>query len=228
MICRETLSREQAGFPPKEIRPFSFGADEEMIINVIGLDLWIGKIRNLPKQLRYATAVTLTRSAEHAQGSILSRTRDVFTIRKNWLTPGYMFGINRKTARADDLSAEVYTRAPWMLLQEEGGIKLPKKQYLAVPQEGVRRTKKDLIPASEKPRALKRSFIIWKTKSGPILFKRVGRGKSSTIKPMYAFERSAKIEERWQFVRTGIATVKKVYGKIFASALKDALETAKK
>ncbi|MFA6148652.1 MAG: hypothetical protein WC899_10640 [bacterium] len=199
-----------------------------MIINVIGLDLWIGKIRNLPKQLRYATAVTLTRSAEHAQGSILSRTRDVFTIRKNWLTPGYMFGINRKTARADDLSAEVYTRAPWMLLQEEGGIKLPKKQYLAVPQEGVRRTKKDLIPASEKPRALKRSFIIWKTKSGPILFKRVGRGKSSTIKPMYAFERSAKIEERWQFVRTGIATVKKVYGKIFASALKDALETAKK
>ncbi len=208
--------------------PFSFGAIEAMVINVIGLDLWIGKIRNLPKQLRYATAVTLTRSAEHAQESILSRTRDVFTIRKNWLTPGYMFGINRKTARADDLTAEVYTRAPWMLLQEEGGVKLPKKQYLAVPQEGVRRTKKDLIPASQKPRALKRSFIIWKTKSGPMLFKRVGRGKGSTIKAMYAFERSATIESRWQFVKTGVAVVKKVYGKIFAAALKDALETARR
>jgi len=199
-----------------------------MVINIIGLDLWIGKIRNLPKQIRYATAVTLTRSAEHAQESLLSRTRDVFTIRKNWVTPGYMYGINRKTARTDDLNAEVYTRAPWMLLQEEGGIKLPKKQYLAVPQEGVRRTKKDLIPSSEKPRALKRSFIIWKTKSGPMLFKRVGRGKGSTIKPMYAFERSAKIEGRWQFVRTGIATVKQVYARIFASAIKNALETARR
>lgn len=200
----------------------------DLNITLHGLEAWIAKIRNFPKQLRYATAVTLSRSAEHAQESILSRTRDVFTIRKNWLTPGYMFGINRKMARADDLNAEVYTRAPWMLFQEEGGIKLPKKEYLAVPQEGVRRTKKDLIPASEKPRALKRSFIIWKTKSGPMLFKRVGRGKASTIKPMYAFERSAKVAPRWQFVLTGIATVKKVYGKIFASALKDALETAKK
>jgi hypothetical protein len=199
-----------------------------MNIIIHGLDAWVGKIRNLPKQIRYATAVALTRSAEHAQESILSRTRDVFTIRKNWLTPGYMYGINRKTARADDLNAEVYTRAPWMLLQEEGGIKLPKKQYLAVPQEGVRRTKKDLIPSSEKPKALKRSFIIWTTKSGPMLFKRVNRGKGSKIKPMYAFERSAKIEGRWQFVRTGIATVKQVYAKIFAAAIKNALETARR
>lgn len=199
-----------------------------MNITLHGLEAWTAKIRNLPKQLRYATAVAITRSAEHAQDAILARTRDVFTIRKNWLTPGYKFGINRKAARKDDLSASVYTRAPWMLLHEEGGNKLPKKQYLAVPQEGVRRTKKDLIPASQKPRALKRSFVIWKTKSGPMLFKRVGRGKGSTIMPMYAFERSAKIESRWQFVSTGIATVKQVYRKIFSSAIKNALETARR
>ncbi len=199
-----------------------------MIINVLGLDLWIDKVRNLPKQLRYATAVALTRSAEHAKESILSRTRDVFMIRKNWLTPGYKFGINRKAATKDDLSAEVYSRAPWMLRHEEGGIKLPKKEYLAVPQEGVKRTKKDTIPAGQRPKALRRSFIIWKTTSGPMLFQRVGRGKASTIKAMYAFEKSAHIEARWQFIKTGIATVKKVYAKIFAAALKDALETAKR
>lgn len=199
-----------------------------MTINVIGMDLWIGKIRNLPKQVRYATAVALTKSAETAQGTILFRTRDVFTIRKTWINPGYKYGINRKMARAGDLSAEVYTRAPWMLRHEEGGLKLPKGEHLAVPQEGVRRTKKDLIPAGQKPKALKRSFIIWKTKSGPMLFQRVGRGKASRIKPMYAFEKSVHIEARWEFVKTGIAAVKKVYGRIFAAALKDALETAKK
>jgi hypothetical protein len=199
-----------------------------MNVTLHGLEAFIGKIRNLPKQIRYATAVTLTRSGEHAQQAIISRTRDVFTIRKNWLTPGYRYGINRKTARADDLTAEVYTRAPWMLRHEEGGLKLPKKEYLAVPQPGVRRTKKDLIPAGQRPKALKRSFIIWKTKSGPMLFQRVGRGKNSTIKPMYAFEKSARIEPRWQFVRTGIEVVKKVYGRIFAAALKDALETARR
>lgn len=200
----------------------------DLNITMHGLEAWVVKMRNLPKQIRYATAVALTKSADAAQETILSRTRDVFTIRKNWLTPGYKFGINRKTARADDLTAEVYTRAPWMLRHEEGGLKLPKGEHLAVPQEGVRRTKKDLIPAGQKPKALKRSFIIWKTKSGPMLFQRVGRGKASRIKPMYAFEKSAHIEARWQFVTTGIATVKKVYGKIFAAALKDALETAKR
>jgi hypothetical protein len=199
-----------------------------MQIVLHGLDAWVARIRNLPKQLRYATAVALTKSAEAAQASILARTNEVFTIRKNWLTPGYRFGINRKAARKDDLYAEVYTRAPWMFLHEEGGIRLPRKEHLAVPQVGVRRTKKDLIPASERPKALKRSFVIWNTKSGPMLFKRVGRGKGSTIKPMYAFERSAKIEGRWQFVRTGIATVKQVYARIFASAIKNALETARR
>ncbi len=197
-------------------------------ITVHGLDAWVAKIRNLPKQLRYATAVTLTRSAEHAQDAILTRTRDVFTIRKSWLQPGYEFGINRKAATKDDLSAEVYSRAPWMLRHEEGGIKLPKKEYLAVPQEGVKRTRKDLIAAGQRPKALKRSFIIWKTKSGPMLFQRVGRGKASTIKAMYAFEKIAHIEARWQFIKTGIAVVTKAYGKIFAAALKDALETARR
>ena len=70
--------------------------------------------------------------------------------------------------------------------------------------------------------------MIWKTKSGPMLFQRVGRRKNSKIKPMYAFEKSVHIEARWQFVKTGIATVKKVYGKIFASVLKNALETARR
>lgn len=199
-----------------------------MNITLHGLDAWVATIRNLPKQIRYATAVALTRSAEHAQQSILSRTHDIFTIRKNWLTPGNMFGINRKAARADDLTAEVYTRAPWMSLQESGGLKIPAKKWLAIPQEGVRRTKKDLIPSGEKPKALKRSFVIWNTKSGPMLFKRTGRGKNSTIKAMYAFEKNAKIDPRWQFVRTGIDTVKKVYAKIFAASIKDALETAKR
>ena len=200
----------------------------DLNITIHGLDAWVAKIRNLPKQIRYAIAVALTRSVEHAQVGILSRTRNVFTIRKNWLAPGYRFGINRKMARPDDLTAEVSSLAPWMLHHEEGGIKVPKKEFLAVPQEGVKRTKKDLIPAGQKPKALKRSFIIWKTKSGPMLFQRVGHGRSSTIKPMYAFEKSVHIEARWQFVKTGIATVKKVYGKIFAAAFKNALETAKK
>ena len=200
----------------------------DLNITLHGLEACAAKIRNLPKQLRYATAVALTRSVEQAQDAILFRTRDVFTIRKNWLTPGYKFGINRKAARKDDLTAEVYTRAPWMLRHEEGGLKFPKGEHLAVPQEGIKRTKKDLIPAGQRPKALKRSFVIWKTKSGPMLFQRVGRGKKSTIKPMYAFEKSVHIEARWQFVKTGIATVKKVYGKIFAAAIKDALETARR
>lgn len=102
------------------------------------------------KQLRFAVAKALTKTAQAAQAEVRTNMPNRFTIRRQWVIQG----IKITPATRSDLTATVYSRDPFMGLQETGGTKNPLRNYIAVPTRAVKRTKADNIRAAERPKAL--------------------------------------------------------------------------
>lgn len=133
------------------------------------------------KNVRFGTAMGLTRTAKQGQEAVTDAVRTSFTYRNNWLVPSNKFGIRIKSATRDDLSAEVKTQATWLKKQKKGGsvtAESPVRQfrYTYDGQEFIARPSKELRPVgstkvlSKKlwPSALKKPFVI-KTKKGVYL-----------------------------------------------------------
>lgn len=112
------------------------------------------------KNVRFATAVSLTRMVQGAQQRIQrempKESGGPFHVRRKWV----LSGIRIKTASPSGLKAEVYSldsggRRPFMGIQERGGIKTPSKaRHLAIPTKWVQPNKKNLIRNEMKPKAL--------------------------------------------------------------------------
>lgn len=179
------------------------------------------------KQIPFATAKALTETAEQARDEIVKHLQDKFTLRTAWWKPRTRYGINVQPAKKTSLVSEVFTRAPWMALQESGGAKIPRGQNIAVPSSFVKRSKRDLITKANRPRNLKNSFIT-RSKSGQeTIFQRIGRGRNKAIRPMYFLEKRAQIKPAFQFAKTAQRVANDRWRKNFAKAIDFALRTAK-
>lgn len=179
------------------------------------------------KQIPFATAKALTDTANQARDEIVKHLQDKFTLRTAWWKPRTRYGINVQAAKKTSLTAEVFTRAPWMALQETGGMKTPRGRNIAIPSSFVKRSKRDLITQANRPRNLKNSFIA-RSKSGQeTIFQRIGRGRDRTIRPMYFLEKRAQIEPAFQFAQTAQRVANERWAKNFAKAIDFALRTAK-
>src|SRR3990167_3209198 len=135
---------------------------------VIRLDFdardYIGEIDALvTKEMPFAMAVALTRTAQSAQREVRAELKDRFTIRGNWV-PG---GIRIKPATKRNLAAEVGSKDAFMALQETGGVKKPRGRALAIPV-GARRTKMQRTSRSRWPGALlqRKNTFLGKTRDG--------------------------------------------------------------
>lgn len=102
------------------------------------------------QQFRFAVAKALTNTAYDVQREVRKNMPQRFTIRKQWVVQG----IKVDKATKQNLSARIYSRDKFMGLQEIGGPKSPLHQYLAVPTSMVKRTKRDLIAKSDRPKNL--------------------------------------------------------------------------
>lgn len=187
-----------------------------------------GYFETINKQIRFATAVALTKTAKQAQTAVLGALRENFTLRTNWAEPSSKIGIRIKPAKKDDLEAQVKTAANFLKLQDEGGEKLPKGKMLAIPTVNVKRNKRDLIAKANRPNALrgKRTFII-QTPRGPVLFQRKFKGKRSQIVALYNLEPKARISARPVFKRPVESTAMENFNKNFEEACKQAFATAR-
>lgn len=146
------------------------------------------------KQSLFGVVMGLTQTAKEAQNAVQKNLRNVFTIRNRWPEVG-PFAIKITPARPGTMQASVQTAADWLRLHEEGGTKTGKSGRLAIPTDEVKRTKRLIIPRSQRPKALrgKGSFIV-KTKHGDVIAIRQGRGKRKPIKFLYNLEGSARIK----------------------------------
>lgn len=189
------------------------------------------------RELPFATARMLTACAKDVQEAVIAQLPSQFTLRTGWYKPNTPYGFKVKSATKANLQAEVFTRAPWMLLHEEGGTKQAVGKRLAVPfvqkqgavpgvEYGVKRTKRDLIMKSQKPRNLRNSFIIHGT-NGDLIAQRKGKGKRSVLHILYALEQQALIKRRLGFADTARRVIKEVLRKRFDEAMQYALKTSR-
>lgn len=177
-------------------------------------------------QIPYATAKALTALANEARGDVVAGLPTKFTLRTSWWKPGGRYGFNVATAQKRDWprqQAEIYTRAPWMRMQETGGTKLPKGQHIALPTSNVRRSKRDLITTANKPLALKNTVKV-KTKGGDeVLLQRTSR----IARIMYLLKPKAEIPARLSFFKTIQVSINRNWFATFSREYDNALRTAK-
>jgi len=181
------------------------------------------------KQLPYTFARALTLTAENARDKIITQLPSRFVLRTSWWKPRTRYGFNIKPAKKNYLAAEIFTRAPWMVLHEEGGIKKPiESRTLAIPTENIRRDIRQKITKSKLPsaimRATKRPGFILPTRSGPVIFRRTSKRK---IKAMYVLEKQVKIQPRLEMRKTCEQILNERIFKNFEYAFREAIKTAK-
>ena len=179
------------------------------------------------KQLPFATALALTKTAKDVQKAELKHLHNRFTIRNKWPERG-PYAVKITPATKKKLFATIFTRADWMPIHETGGVKTPDGKHLAIPTSNIRRGKTGKITKGQRPRNLKKSFVL-ETKGGQLgIWQRKGKGKRSEIKPMYWLEPQAKIKEWWEWFRVGKTTVNKTFNRNFSESLTKALRTARR
>jgi hypothetical protein len=183
----------------------------------------IKKLFNLDKQIIFAAAQSLTEVAKESQTAVIADIQQTFTTRGKWYLPSNKYGIKIKAAKKNELTSEVKTAADWLALHETGGTKTPDGQHLAVPTANVRRTKRQIITRSQRPRNLKRSFVI-QTASGPVLFQRRGKRK---IVALYDLEPKVKIKKESTVIEPTRRIVQQRFDRIFEKNLANAVQTAK-
>src|SRR5438105_2225598 len=98
-------------------------------------------------QVRFATALALTRTAQDARAEIQREMPERFTVRTPWIAKGVRY----TPANKQDLAATVSDIDPFMRIQETGGEKtsihrrvFDYGEYLAVPLD-ARLNKRDVV-----------------------------------------------------------------------------------
>ena len=146
--------------------------------------------QKLVKQINYGTAVGLTRTAKEGQAAVQGALRGKFTIRNAWLTNSPI-AIKITPATQATQFAEVYTKAPFMQRQDEGGEKIPYKNYLAIPIIPFARPSKNaLIPKRNLPSNLKNAFILTTKTGKKILCVRTATGRQGRRGALSSLTRS--------------------------------------
>lgn len=182
---------------------------------------------NLAKQVTFALVSTLTALAREAQAASIASIESTFTVRNNWDKPSNAMGIKALPATKTDLTSAVATRADW--LHEEARTKEPLRAggQLAIPTAEVRRTKRDIIQRSQRPKALAGKAFRLKTRNGPVLAYRKGRGKNKQLVVLYRLKPSARIRKQSTLVEPTVKVFEKRFDKVFEQQVRRALATAK-
>ena len=151
----------------------------------------------LPKQIRYASAVALTKTAQDAQKEVRRQLPTRFIMRSKWVPKG----IRTKMATKNSLESKVRVIDDFMALQEIGG-----DGETSVPI-GARPKPTSRTPPNKWPGALlkKPKHFIGPIESGSdemVLWRRRYKKKSRPLKLMYVFEDRVKIKPRFKFMET--------------------------
>jgi len=203
---------------------------QRITVKTTGLDM--------SKQVVFALASALTLTAKQAQTDTKKAIESAFTVRTPWYKESNIFGIRVKPATKTNLTAVVGTAADWLekFTREPAGsvvLKLPRQggEYLAIPTSNVRRTKRDLIRAAQRPGKLrgKRDFVLpLRSGRGLVLLQRQGRGRQGRNVVLYILVRRARIKEKDVLWGPARRAFEKTFDKIFTAQLERALATARR
>lgn len=214
-------------------------------------------VLSLPKQMRFAASLALTRTAGKSQDAVIEHLDDDMNIRKEWYQPGRKFGIKFKPAKTGNLEATVYSAADWLMEMHgfNNQIKQPDKggSNLAVPDtDNVRGRIENVVPRAKKARRLlentqrTKAFKITSKKGIQLILQRIGadkdgndrvsksgavlkakKGGPSKVRLLYTLRPSVKVPYNPVLHKWTIMTYRQRFGASFGDALEKALKTAK-
>lgn len=195
------------------------------------IPLSIRSLSRLEKQLPFAHALALTQTAKDVQKfTVEKHVPSKLTVRNRWSERG-KFAFRITPARKGSAPfAEVYSRAPWLKLQEQGGIKRPANRKLIIAKEGspARKTYLSKINKRVKPRPNdtrkgRRPFFHPKFKG---VFRVFGRGKKKRLQLLWTVADKARVRAKLGFHDAGAKRAAKRYPMHFDDALHTTLRTA--
>ena len=183
------------------------------------------------RQLPFAQALALTRTAAKAQKKIRRDLPDRFTLRNKYVSTG----VRMEKATKKRPEAAVFWRGrkgrskfgDQLALQATGGKKSPRGRTIAL-RRGAKRGKGGTTPLSQQPAALlkKKNVFIKDVRGGAGILQRVRGGRPRLL---YFLKRGAvNIPKRWEFRETVRDEAQRIYRKEFGRAFAKALATGKK
>lgn len=182
----------------------------------------------ISKQMNFGTVVGLTRTALEGQEAVIGALKgSKFTLRGTWFEKQNRFGIKTKRATVTDMTAEIMTRADWLLKHETGSDKAATKGvHVVVPTDQVRRNKRSIIPRNQRPPGLGGKAFVLQTKKGPVLAQRITRGKRKGLVVLYGLEKKVRIKKHSTFYepidkvvrRRGLKNIEEGIRQAFASS----------
>jgi len=201
--------------------------------DLAGLDRWIDA--KVKKQLPFAMALSLTRTAQDAQTRTRGDLAARFTIRRPFVAKGIRIKSARKSARLGDIKAQVGTVDAFMALQDAGGTKTGRGGGRVAVPVGARPRQTSVTPRSKWPGALLKKpgyFLaplagedgalgVWKRAGGK---RRRGKARGGQRRKLqYVLTDSVDVPARWQFEDTVSAVVASRHAGNFNAALARAL-----
>ena len=179
-----------------------------------------------PSQFQFAVAKALTETAREVQAEVRANLPKRFTIRRDWVVRGIMV----KNATKQNLEAVVYSRDKFMNLQEFGGPKDPRGNYLAVPTSMVRRTPRDMIRKADRPAQLGDKAEVVEVNGRKFLaLKKPRRGANGQmLRFMYLLIPRAQIDERLGMRTDGQRIAGARFGPNLQAAIEYAMRTARR
>jgi hypothetical protein len=197
------------------------------------LDEFVAHLSDLEKkQLPFATSRALNDVAKDMQAKVIDATTSHFNNTKQWYLPGRPLGIKRIFSDKRDLTSGVFTKAPFGILQEEGGVKTATKTAnLAIPLDDIQKKYKTNRPGlSGAKRALqetgkRKPFIIMANgKLG--MYQRTTK-KRFPLKLLFRLQPSARTEKRWGFKDAAEGEARRRFVSAFQKRLIEAIESMK-
>lgn len=186
----------------------------------------IDRIIDLPKQLRFATAKTLTQVAREAQVRVIDKIKgELHTGANEWYLPQNRFGVHLKPATPENLSASLESDAYWLAALEQGEAHVPiDGRYIAIPTPELKRMLAD-PGRPRRPGLFANAFFIT-TKSGLKLLAKRFPGQA---KPVVLFVLKERVPRPTKKVMTEIVeqTIREEFGPLLSANIQDAIATAK-
>jgi hypothetical protein len=188
-------------------------------------------LKTLGKQMPFALATALNRTANAAQKDIRQNmsSSGMFQFRRKAFIESTIYrdkATDFATKTHPQASVRVHPQRNFLAKHEDGGTKSPSSgRSIAIPSDGVRRNKNEIITKAQRPAALlgKRGYH----RDGDVIYKSTGRGKAKRRTALYLLRRAVKLSPRLRFVSTAETTITKEWSSIALKAVQDALDTAR-
>lgn len=182
-------------------------------------------VRNLDefqrKQVPFATSRALNDTATDVQDAEIRNVELVFNNKKKWYAKGNpRTGIRREYSNKQKLVASVFSRAEFLDLQENGGVKHPKKGHdvIDIPEKNVPK------------RYQKRGGARQMTETSNNVVKvgnAVYRKRGKKLQRLFNLVKQVRVRPRLRFEKVAAVAAKRKFDRNFQKRLQEAIATSK-